>query len=223
MTTFQGKTLADLAVTHPVASKVFHRHGLDYCCGGRRPLDEACREAGLAPQAVLEEILAAEAAASADGTVAWAQRPLAEIIDFIVSHYHARLRDELPELVALADKVESAHAEKPTCPGGLAELLRQIHAAVLDHLAKEEQILFPMIRAGEGRSTASPIQIMEHEHRDHGANLERIRGLTADLVTPPEACATWQALYLRLDAFERELMEHIHLENNILFPRALCE
>lgn len=223
MTTFQGKTLADLAVTHPVASKVFHRHGLDYCCGGRRPLDEACRDAGLEPQAVLDEILAAEAAAADNGAVRWAERPLAEIIDFIVSHYHARLRDELPELVALADKVESAHAEKPTCPAGLAGLLRRIHAAVLDHLAKEEQILFPMIVAGDGRRTAPPIQVMEHEHRDHGENLERIRGLTAGLVAPPEACATWQALYLRLDAFERELMEHIHLENNILFPRALCE
>lgn len=223
MTMHEGKTLADLAVTHPVASKVFHRHGLDYCCGGRRPFAEACGEAGLAPQAVLDEILAAEAAAADGGAVRWAERPLAAIIDFIVSHYHARLRDELPELVALADKVEAAHAEKPTCPAGLAALLRRIHAAVLDHLAKEEQILFPMIVAGDGRRTAPPIQVMEHEHRDHGENLERIRDLTAGLVAPPEACATWQALYLRLDAFERELMEHIHLENNILFPRALCE
>ncbi|MBE0565844.1 MAG: iron-sulfur cluster repair protein YtfE [Krumholzibacteria bacterium] len=223
MTMQTEMTLADLAVTHPTASKVFHRRGLDYCCGGRRPLAEACAAAGLDPAEILQEIHAAEAAEPRGESVAWQARPLPELIDFIVGHYHARLREELPELVALAEKVEQSHAGKDTCPCGLADLLRQVHAAVLDHLAKEEQILFPLILAGAGRRTAPPIQVMEHEHRDHGENLARIRELTADLTAPDEACPTWRALYLRLDAFESELMEHIHLENNVLFPRALCE
>ena len=222
MTTSTKQTLADLAVAHPAASKVLHGLGLDYCCGGRRSLVDACAEADLDPHEVLAKIAAAEAAGHAAGPD-WSTRPLPALIDFIVDHYHARLREELPALIELAQKVEEAHAEKGSCPRGLTALLRQAHLGVLDHLAKEEQILFPLILAGEGGRTAAPIQVMEQEHRDHGGNLERIRELTADLTAPAEACPTWQALYLRLEALEAELMEHIHLENNILFPRALCE
>ena len=133
--------------------------------------------------------------------------------------YFARL--ELPELVALAEKVEDRHAEKSTCPRGLAAHLGQVHEAVLSHLAKEEEILFPMIVDGLGARAGSPIQVMEHEHLDHARNLRRTRELAHDFVPPQEACTTWQALYLRLDNLEAELMEHIHLENNVLFPRAL--
>ncbi len=217
----QTITLADLAVTRPGATRVFLANGLDFCCGGRRPLTEACAEKGLDPAVILQAI----AAADQDGgdLTRWANRPVAALMDFIVSHYHARLRAEIPELILLADKVERVHAEKASCPRGLASLLRAMHAAVLDHLAKEEEILFPMIRAGRGRGAGGPIHVMEQEHDDHGRSLARLRELTANLTTPPDACATWQALYLRLGRLADELMEHIHLENNVLFPRALFE
>ena len=217
----QTITLADLAVTRPGATRVFLASGLDFCCGGRRPLAEACAEKGLDPAVVLQAI----AVADQDGgdLTRWANRPVAELMDFIVSHYHARLRTEIPELILLADKVEKVHAEKASCPRGLAALLGAMHAAVLDHLAKEEEILFPMIRAGRGRRAGGPIHVMEQEHDDHGRSLARLRELTADLTAPPDACATWRALYLRLGRLADELMEHIHLENNVLFPRALFE
>jgi regulator of cell morphogenesis and NO signaling len=212
-------TLADLATTHPGASRVFHRYGLDFCCRGRRPLTEACGEKGLDPDAVLADVALEDA--TTDDPQDWRMRPLSELIPFIVAFYHARLRTELPELVAMAAKVESVHADKATCPRGLAAHLSAIHADVLDHLAKEEQILFPLILSGQGGLAGGPINAMESEHRSHGLNLERTRALTDDLTAPAEACATWQALYLRLDAFEAELMDHIHLENNVLFLRAL--
>jgi regulator of cell morphogenesis and NO signaling len=98
-----------------------------------------------------------------------------------------------------------------------------MHAAVLEHLFKEEAVLFPMIKAGAGSRAAAPVHTMEIEHEDHGVSLRMIRTLTSNFTLPPEACATWAALYRRLEEFETELMEHIHLENNILFPRALCE
>src|SRR5262249_7474807 len=104
-----------------------------------------------------------------------------------------------------------------------ASHLQSIHLSVTDHLAKEETILFPMILAGRGRLAGPPIHVMEIEHRDHAENLQRTRLLTDNLNPPPEACSTWSALYLRLDDFEAELMEHIHLENNVLFRRALME
>jgi regulator of cell morphogenesis and NO signaling len=117
--------------------------------------------------------------------------------------------------------VQTRHAEKSSCPRGLRAHLEQVHSAVLEHLAKEEQVLFPMILAGRGRNTVAPIAVMESEHRDHAENLRKTRQLTADLVVPEDACPTWKALYLRLGELESELMEHIHLENNILFRRVL--
>ncbi len=214
-------TLADLAITHPGATRVFLANGLDFCCGGHRPLTEACAEKGLDPETILKAIAAADQGGG--DLTRWATRPLADLMIFIVDHYHARLRTELPELILLADKVERVHAEKASCPRGLAALLHTMHVAVLDHLAKEEQILFPMIRAGRGRGAGGPIHVMEQEHQDHGRSLARLGELTADLTAPPEACPTWRALYLRLGRLADELMEHIHLENNVLFPRALFE
>ena len=213
-------TLADLAVILPAASRVFHRHGLDFCCHGSRPLAEACSPRGLDPQAVLAEI-EAEQRAAAPGP-RWDERPLAELVEHIETHYHARLRAELPELVALATKVEERHADKASCPRGLRAHLESVHQAVLEHLAKEEQVLFPMIRGGRARLATGPIHVMEAEHEDHAEALQRTRELTADLVAPEEACTSWRALYVRLDALEAELMEHIHLENNVLFRRVLA-
>jgi regulator of cell morphogenesis and NO signaling len=214
-------TLADLAITRPGATRVFLKHGLDFCCGGRRPLDEACVEKGLDPDAILAAIDAEDA--NGGDLATWAGRPLAELVDFIESHYHARHRADLPDVIAMAEKVEQVHADKPTCPHGLAAHLRAVHAAILDHLGKEEQILFPMIRAGYGSRAGAPIHVMEQEHEDHGRNLAHLRELTANFTAPPEACPTWKALYLRLGRLAGELMEHIHLENNVLFPRALYE
>jgi regulator of cell morphogenesis and NO signaling len=211
-------TLADLAVVLPAASRVFHRHGLDFCCHGGRPLAEACAERGLDPAAVLAEIDREQ------GELApprWDERPIAELVDHIENHYHRRLRVELPELVALAAKVETRHADKPSCPRGLRAHLEAVHESVLSHLAKEEQVLFPMIRAGRGPLAGGPIHVMEAEHVDHGEGLQTTRALTNGLEAPPEACPTWRALYLRLHELEAELMEHIHLENNVLFRRVL--
>ena len=212
--------LADLAVSFPAASRVFHRHRLDFCCHGRRPLADACQEAGLDASGVVAEI-AAEQALAAD-LPRWDEREVGELVDHIVGFYHRRLREELPELVALAAKVESRHADKPSCPRGLRAHLEAVHAAVLEHLAKEEQVLFPMLLGGRGRLAAGPVSVMESEHDDHALSLRETRRLTADLAAPPEACPTWRALYLRLAAFESELMDHIHLENNVLFRRVLA-
>ncbi|HUE85137.1 MAG TPA: hemerythrin domain-containing protein [Vicinamibacterales bacterium] len=153
----------------------------------------------------------------------WDTAPLADLIRFIVTRYHEPLRAELPELIALAERVESRHGEKPACPRGLAAHLKVLDAAVIDHLAKEEKVLFPMILEGYGARTAGPVRVMELEHEEHGINLARIRELTSNLTPPDDACATWQGLYRRLGQLESELLEHIDLENTVLFPRALRE
>ncbi len=214
-----SSTLADLAVTEPAAARVFYRHGLDFCCGGRRSLADACGARGLDAATVLAD-LAAEAPAAADET-RWDRQPLSALVDHIVTRYHRPLQRMLPELLALATKVEARHGDKPACPRGLTAILRDMHAEVEDHLAKEEQILFPMIVSGRGPSGAGPVQVLEREHDAHGARLTALRALTSHYTSPEGACVTWRALYLGLRQLDQELMDHIHLENNILFPRAL--
>jgi regulator of cell morphogenesis and NO signaling len=214
-------TLAELAVIHPGAARVFFHHRLDFCCGGRRPLADACRERGLDAAAILEEIDAA-APLNAD-LPRWDREPLAVLVNHIVSTYHARLRRDLPDLIEMARRVEHRHAEKAGCPRGLTAQLEAMHISVLEHLQKEELILFPMIVRGVGNRAAAPVQVMEHEHDHHRQDLVRLRELTDDLRLPAAACATWRALYAGLLQLEQELMEHIHLENNVLFPRALTE
>ncbi len=212
-------TLAQIAIDRPGAAGVFVRHGLDFCCHGQRSLAQACTEKGIDPQGVIRELEAATAPPIA--AASWASRPLPEIIDFILERYHAAHRRELPELIELAARVERVHAEKPSCPRGLGQHLQEVQAAMESHMAKEERILVPLIGAGRGGMALMPIKVMMAEHEDHGESLLRTRELTADLEAPPEACTTWRALYAGLVHLEAELMEHIHLENNVLFPRAL--
>lgn len=213
-------TLGDLVTENPDAAGVLHRYRLDFCCGGQRTVAQACAEASLDPDLLLQEIEAQQRAVS-EQPVRWDERPMDELIDHIITRFHKPLREQLPRLVELAHKVEQVHANKPTCPFGLAALLEQVWQAVQSHLAKEEQVLFPIIRSGKGRWAHGPVQAMLLEHEDHGRNLQRIRALTGDLTPSAEACESWRELYRALERLEVELMEHIHLENNILFLRAL--
>ncbi len=216
-----NRTLGELVTEMPVAAKVLHQHGLDFCCGGQQSIDQACRAEGLDPEALFREIEAQTP--GSDKEVRWDQRPLEDLISHILKTYHEPLKVEVPRLVDLAVKVEAVHADKPDCPTGLSKLLADIQLAVESHLAKEEQILFPLIIAGRGQIAHMPVQVMLHEHDDHGRNLRRIRELTHDFRLPQDACASWRELYRALAELETELMKHIHLENNILFPRALAE
>jgi len=213
-------TLAGLAVAHPAAARVFYTNRLDFCCGGSRPFADACRERGLDADAILDEIR--RETAEAEPATRWELAPLSALVDHIVAHYHRRLRESLPTLVRMAHKVEARHRERVACPMGLAAFLEQFQREVLAHLEKEEAIVFPAIVRGSGARLSSPIYVLELEHQHHGSDLQRLHALTNDLTPPDEACTTWRALYAGLSDLERELMEHVHLENYILFPRALA-
>ncbi len=208
--------LSELATTHPAATRVFHRHRLDYCCGGRRSLADVCAERGLDADALLAEIVATPA----DPGASLADRPLPELAAHVVDRYHAPLREDLPRLAAMAAKVERVHGEKPACPLGLGAHLAEWGEEVLLHLDKEEQSLFPTL-AGDAPRTEI-VAALSREHDDHAAALSRTRELTGDLVPPAHACTTWRALYAGLEQVECDLMEHVHIENHILFPRALA-
>jgi regulator of cell morphogenesis and NO signaling len=151
----------------------------------------------------------------------WNAAPLAQLIQHILTAYHEPLKAEVPRLVQLARRVEREHADQPGCPVGLAALLTDVHEAVESHLAKEERILFPLILHGRGPTAHMPVQVMTQEHEDHEQSLRHIRELTSDLRIPDHACASWRDLYGSLARLETELLEHIQLENTVLFPRAL--
>ena len=210
-------TLAELAATGPAAARVLQRHRLDFCCGGRRSLGEACAEKGIDPEMLLAEI--GRPAAPTD--VRPETLPPVALVDFIIVRFHEPLREELGRLESLARKVERVHAAKPSCPVGLASHVAEMRVNLTEHMAKEEQILFPMIRAGFGARAHMPIKMMMQEHDDHAESLRRTRALTADLVAPDDACGTWRALYDGLRELELDLMRHVHLENNVLFPAVL--
>ena len=213
-------TLAELAVAHPAAARVFYANRLDFCCGGRRSFADACQERGLDADAILREIQDADAVTGP--TARWDLAPLQEVVDHIVNRYHRRLRASLPHLVDMARTVETRHRDRVSCPVGLTTLLEHVQRSILDHLEKEEAILFPVIVYRTGAPVAAPVSMMELEHEHHKGDLMRIRALTSDLTPPAEACTTWRALYTGLQQLEQELMEHIHLENNVLFRRALA-
>ena len=211
-----------ITVRVPGAWKVFMRYGIDYCCRGGEPLQAACVERGLDVDVVLRDLhaLAGEASPDDEGT-RWNARPLEELVEHIVSHYHARHKEELPMLVAMADKVAWVHGAKDE---RLAALRDEVHglAAELDaHMMKEEHVLFPMILAGRGAQAGAPIRVMLMEHDDAGTGLERIAELTDGFLSPVGACGTWRALFSGLRDLDEALRLHIHLENNVLFPSAL--
>jgi regulator of cell morphogenesis and NO signaling len=229
------ETVRDIAVRQPSAIRVFERFGIDYCCGGSKPLGVACSERELALSAVLEALAqAASAGPSADETD-WSTAPLRALCDHILSRHHVFLRDELPRLSSLAAKVVQAHGSRHPELGSIQSALAQLDTELMQHMAKEEQVLFPYLGqleaamvSGGARppscfgSVASPIAVMTQEHDAAGTMLAELRRLSHDYQPPEDACASYHAFYDGLGALEQDLHQHIHLENNILFPRAVA-
>ncbi|MEA1063355.1 iron-sulfur cluster repair protein YtfE [Apirhabdus apintestini] len=216
---YRNQPLGELALTIPRASALFRKYDLDFCCGGRQTLERAAARRELCLDTIEAELaLLAQEAPEKE----WRTAPLSEIIDHIIVRYHDRHREQLPELILQATKVERVHAEKSSVPRGLAKYLTQLNEELSSHMMKEEQILFPMIKQGLGTQTAGPISVMESEHDEAGELLEVIKHITNNVTPPAEACTTWRAMYNGINDMIDDLMNHISLENNVLFPRALA-
>ena len=213
--------VGQLAAEHPLATRVFHRHGIDFCCDGGRKLQEACAAQGVDTGMVLEEIRK-ELSNTTIPEERWGQAPLEDLVQHILVAYHGPLKEELPRLESMARKVLEVHGDKdPETLSEVVEVYAGLKAELSQHMVKEEQILFPMIEQGQGAMAGGPVSVMKDEHDSAGAALRRLRDLTKDYQVPPGACNTWRALWHGLAALEESLHQHIHLENNILFPRAL--
>lgn len=227
------QTVREIALEQPSSMRVFEHYGIDYCCGGRKLLAEACTASNVEVDAVIAALEAA-ATVAAPAAEDWAQRSMEELAAHIVATHHAYVKRELPRLAVLAQKVVNRHGAKRVELPAIQTALSTLDEELTLHLAKEETILFPYIVKLERARTsgaampsscfgtvAHPIQMMTQEHDAAGVLLAQMRGLSQNFTTPADACPTYHAFYDGLKEFEQDLHQHIHLENNILFPRAI--
>lgn len=206
--------IGQIAVQLPGATAVFRRLKLDFCCGGQVSLRKAATDKGLDPDAVLAELAALQRSDAAPE----ATSPSA-LIDHILARYHEVHRAQLPELIRMARRVEAVHRDNPDVPHGLADLLEAMEGELLSHMLKEEEVLFPILKSGGNPFVGQPIGMMRAEHVEHGAALDKLYALTHDATPPMGACNTWRALYAGIAQLGEDLVNHIHLENNVLFPQ----
>jgi regulator of cell morphogenesis and NO signaling len=234
MAVMTTKTVREVAVENPTATRVFENFGIDYCCGGNQPIEQACEKAGVSLDTVLDSLeMEEETSRAARQVHDWQNEPLSELIAHIIKTHHKYTREETLRLGALLQKVCSVHGKNHP------ELL-EIQSTFIDlahelttHMMKEEMVLFPYIVRMEETviqkepvlpapfgTVRNPIAMMEHEHDSAGSALRALRQASRDFAAPADACISYQTLYKALASFEADLHQHIHLENNILFPRA---
>ena len=227
-----AKTVREIALEMPQATRVFEKLGIDYCCGGNKTLEAACAAANLEIDHVLQSL---ETSTTAAAEQDWNTGELGELIRHIVSTHHMYVKSETPRLQALIAKVCSVHGKNHPELSEVQEVFAGLGAELSSHLMKEENILFPYVARMEatvkaGRpaarppfgSVGNPIHMMMMEHDSAGEALRELGRLTNDYAPPADACISYQTLYKALSDFEADLHQHIHLENNILFPRAIA-
>ena len=231
MTTFDS--IGEIVASDYRTAGIFQRHGIDFCCGGGRTLEQACRHAGVDTLEVLREIAAVTAAAPAAGQPRFNSWKLAALADYIVANHHAFVRQQLPLMRSHSQRIAEVHGNRHPELSRVAALVDEIANEMTSHMMKEERILFPYITLLEAArlqnktlpaapfgSVDNPIRMMEAEHESAGHAMLEIRELTGGFVPPPDACATYTVCLQELAAFEADLHAHVHLENNILFPKA---
>jgi len=225
-----AKTVRELAVEIPNATRVFEKLGVDYCCGGHKPLDEACVEANISVDRVLAELEKSVDTSTDTTTRDWNEAPVAELVDHIINKHHAYVKSEIPRLQALIVKVVSVHGKNHPELESVQAAFGELAAELVAHLQKEELILFPYVKkmASGGHTAPScfgtvqnPIRMMMAEHDNAGARLREMREATSNYTLPTDSCFSYGTLFSALVQFEADLHQHIHLENNILFPRAI--
>jgi len=225
-------TVREVALQLPQSTRVFETLKIDYCCGGNQPLAQACASAGIDVDNVMEML--AEVTPSTSPVLDFQNLPLTELITHILETHHVFTKSEMDRLQLLADKVLAAHGGNHPELVHLEELVTRLCADLKPHMFKEEQVLFPYIlamteAAAQKRAVPfapfgtvnNPVRMMMREHDTAGEILRELRGLTSDYTVPADACISYQTLYQALENFEKDLHQHIHLENNVLFPKAL--
>jgi len=221
-------TVGQLVVERPARARVFEKFGIDYCCGGKKPLASACQAKGLDTAEVLSALEAADGASAPAGD--WSRATLTELTEHIESTHHAYMKTELPRLDRITERVATVHGARHPELAEVRATFVALKTEMEMHMHKEEGVLFPLCREVEFASApvtspcgsiGNPIRMMIKEHESAGEGLATIRRLTADYTPPEGACNTYRAMLSGLAEMEADMHQHVHKENNILFPRAL--
>lgn len=223
-------TVGEMVALRPALSRLFEKLGIDFCCGGKKPLAELAAARGLDPAAVLAQIEAELAAPALHVGLDPATLSLTELADHIERTHHDYVKTELPRLLEMVERVARKHGWRDVRLAEVAATVRELTDEMFSHMAKEERILFPFVRQLDGGaeddfhcgSIANPIHQMEQEHESAGRAVARLRELTDGFQPDKNACNTHRALLAGLEEFETDLHLHVHKENNVLFPRALA-
>ncbi|MBZ5702838.1 MAG: iron-sulfur cluster repair di-iron protein [Acidobacteriia bacterium] len=229
----QESKLKDVVLNHPAAAVVLEKAGLDYCCGGKQTLGEACMQAGMPAEELLARL---QEAAGADSPEAqnWAAAPLGALTGYIVEKHHGYVREALPRISQHLDKVAEKHGERHPELFRIRQAFDQVGREMVQHMQKEEMILFPFIQqmsdaveSGAGLyapffgSVQQPVAMMMQEHDAAGGLVNEMHNLSGGYAAPADGCTTYELVYRELAEFDHDLRTHVHLENNILFPRAV--
>ncbi len=230
------KTVRELALENPAATRVFEKLGIDYCCGGNKSLEQACRAANLSIDEVIDSLeMADHSARPVQAVREWQREPLSDLVSHITNTHHRFTREELARLAPLLDKVCTVHGKNHSKLKQVRSSFQGLVRELTTHMMKEERVLFPYIVRMEEAviqkepilpppfgSLQNPVSMMEHEHDSAGNALRAMHEASSGYIAPPDACISYQTLYKALADFEADLHQHIHLENNILFPRAIA-
>jgi regulator of cell morphogenesis and NO signaling len=233
MQSMEEKTLGEIVAEDFRAAAVLTRHKLDFCCRGGRKLSEACREKGVDPATLLEDLQRTRGQDAGGGaTNRFSEWPLPLLVDYVLHNHHDYLKKSMPILTGRLEKLQKVHGSRHSELFDLGSLFRELAEDLHQHMWKEENVLFPYIKrlasgSKEGSvpkapfaSISTPVQAMRTEHEREGGRLVKLRELTSDFTPPADGCATYRVTFQELEALERDLFQHIHIENNILFPAA---
>jgi regulator of cell morphogenesis and NO signaling len=236
MSVSTARTVRELALEIPEATRIFDKLGIDYCCGGGKSLEEACAAANLSVDEVFDSLeFAEQEARTKQKDRNWQTEPLADLIAHIIATHHKYTREEIVRLGPLFDKVVSVHGKNHPELQHVRAAFRGLAQELTTHMMKEEAVLFPYIVRMEEAviqrepvlpppfgSVQNPVAMMVHEHDSAGEALRSMRQASAGFTPPGDACISYQTLYKALADFEKDLHQHIHLENNVLFPRSIA-
>jgi regulator of cell morphogenesis and NO signaling len=235
MTISSTTKVREVALELPQSTRLFEKFKIDYCCGGDQPLAAACASAGVDVQNILALIEQVKQAPAGNGTVDLQKATANELIGYILDKHHVFTKEEMARLEPLADKVVGAHGANHSELLALRDLMRQLFEDLRPHMFKEEQLLFPFIIALENAreqnrpapfapfgTVNNPVRMMLAEHDTAGDLLREMRKVSSDYALPADACISFKTFYEALEAFEQDLHQHIHLENNLLFPKAIA-
>jgi len=231
-----AKTVREVALENPAATRIFEKLGIDYCCGGNRSLEDACRASHLNVEEVLDSLeMGEQSARASQKDHDWQTEPLVDLITHVNSTHHKYTRGEIARLGPLFEKVCAVHGKNHPELLQIRALFQGLARELTTHMMKEEMVLFPYVvrmeeAVVEGEpvlppvfgSVQNPVSMMEHEHDSAGQALRAMRSASAGYSAPEGACVSYQTLYKALSEFEADLHRHIHLENNLLFPRAIA-